>query len=94
MAAARGLTSMPRNCCGRHRHPFQLQRQLAVPQLAQQFQHLRLQPLQVLQRDVEKVAAAAGRVEHAQPGQPLLKIGDHLDRQALLPVLLEAARRP
>lgn len=46
-------------------HPRIFEDALTLAEAVQRVEHLTFQPLQVLQRDVEKVAGAAGGVEHA-----------------------------
>jgi len=55
---------------------FALEAELALllAQLFEQVHHLALQALQMLQCDVEKVGAAAGRVQHAQAAQAVQKV--------------------
>ena len=53
------------------RHALQFEPALRVAELVELVQHLAFEPLQVLERDVEEVADAAGRVEHAHLAQLL-----------------------
>ena len=66
---------------------FALQRQrgLAVAQFVQRVEDFAFQALEVFQRDVKKIAAATGRIEHAQVAKPAMKAaqrGDGLLRVA------------
>jgi hypothetical protein len=45
---------------------FGFEQRLRLAQVVQLIEHFAFQALHVFQRDVEKIAAAAGRVEHAQ----------------------------
>jgi hypothetical protein len=64
---------MPRSCCRRDGLAGQAELVLALAELGELVEHLALEALQVLQRDVEKVAAAAGGVEHAHAAQLVVK---------------------
>ena len=66
MAAARGLSLEAEELVRIDGKAFGFELRLAVAELVQLVQHLAFEALQVFQRDVQKVAAAAGRVEHAQ----------------------------
>ena len=57
----------------RHRLALQAQAALRVAQGGQGIQHLGLHALEVLQRHVQEVAAAAGRVQHPQAAQPVVE---------------------
>ena len=57
----------------RDRFAAHVQRVLCLAQCAQLVQHLAFQPLQVLQRHVQEIGAAAGRVQHAQRAQAVQK---------------------
>ncbi len=58
----------------------QVQRILRIAQGVELVQHLALQALEVLQRHIQKVGTAAGRVQHTQGTQPVQKILDLLTR--------------
>jgi hypothetical protein len=73
MAAARGLSSRPRNWCGSTVRPSASQAALAVAQLVEQVEHFAFQALHVLQGDIEEVAGAAGRVEHAHLAEAVVE---------------------
>ena len=68
--------------------PLQLEG-AGLNQAAEHFQHFAFQALHVLQGDVEEVAAAAGRIEHAGLAQLVVELADlghRLLGLALLPV--------
>ena len=67
-----------------------LHREARVPtQVFERVQHLAFQPLHQLQRDVEEVAGAAGRVQHAGGAEPMVKILDRLKRRLVLALPLQ-----
>ena len=77
MAAARGLTSSPRSCAGVTAAPSRSSPEHAVA--AESGLHLALDPLEVLERDVEEVAGPAGGVEHTdrrEPGEVAAELGE------------------
>jgi hypothetical protein len=61
------------------REAFGFELRLAVADVVQLVEHFAFEALQVFQRDVQKVAAAAGRVEHAQAAQALVEGADFGD---------------
>ena len=64
-------------------------------QIGQRLQHLAFEPLQQLQRDIEKVSRAAGRVQYAQAAQLVMKLldgGDGLFRLLATPQTLHRAQ--
>ncbi len=65
MAAARGLTSMPRSWRGSDGEAFHLQLSLLVAEVFEGGEDFAFEPLQVLQGDVEEIAGAAGGIENA-----------------------------
>ena len=76
MAAARGLISRPRNWCGSTVRPSASRRCWASPAAVERIEHLAFEALQVFERDVEEIAGAAGRVEHAHLAQAVMESVD------------------
>ena len=69
MAAARGLSSRPRNWCGSTVRPSASTALLAGAEGVQLVEHFAFEALHVFQRHVQEVRRAAGRVEHADLAQ-------------------------
>jgi len=56
---------------------------------AEQFQHFAFKPLHMFQRDVKKIAGAAGRVEHAGLAQRAVKIAHELERTLVVAAVFQ-----
>ena len=52
--------------------------QFLARQFGEHLQHLTLQPLHQLERDIEEIAGATGGVEDTHPGQPAMEIAHPL----------------
>ena len=64
---------MPQQLLQRDRLAVQAEPALRVAQRVELIEHFAFQPLQMFQRHVQEVAAAAGRVEHAHRAQLVVK---------------------
>ena len=71
---------------------FELEQALRLAEVVQEVEHFAFEALHVFERDVQEVAAAAGRVEHAQGAQVAVKGADLGDRVFVFALLFEGER--
>ncbi len=69
-----------------------LQQALRLPQVVEQGEHFTFEPLEVFQRDIQKIAAAAGRVKHPELAQVVMKAEDFGQRFAVFALLFKGQR--
>ena len=92
MAAARGLISRPSNWCGSTVTPSSFEQPTGPRRAIERVEHFAFEALQVLQRDVEEIAASRRRDRARAPAEAMVKIAQLGDGLVVLAFLGQRQR--